>query len=138
MCATRSPASSARPISSEVAFRVAACAAEFEDERSAETLADLEALGLLPVDAPHPLAVIDAHDSDPGVTVSRHPERLLDEHPRLWPIIDRFLTGAVMSVTAELWRSASSFEVDCVMTLAAARARDERRAYERSRTKAED
>ena len=74
-------------------------------------------------------------DEDPrGVAVSVHPERMILLEPELWSVIDRFQVG-LRSVDESSYHGLSAWEIDCRLTMASARCREEMRELKRRREK---
>lgn len=53
---------------------------------------------------------------------------LLLEEPRLWPIWDRWVTGARREITDANYGAMPNFEAECLITLSQAQCREDERA----------
>lgn len=90
-------------------------------------------------DAPHPIAELDGID-DPeerpegehpgGVSISRHPYVSTLEEPRIAAIWDRWRCG-LRTIDRGAYCDATSFELDCLIELSQAQAREDARAMRR-------
>lgn len=88
--------------------------------------------GLTLEPAPAPIAELDPiEDADlrpdgegpEGVSLRRHPQMELLEHPRLWPIWDRWAAGVGRKLSRRAYERVSAFELACLQILAGAEAR---------------
>lgn len=89
-------------------------------------------------DAERPLEFVDPLDEkDSGIEVRRHPEMLRLEHPDLWSIVDRFQVGALRKLRGREYEALSHFESVCVLVMASAHGREQKRELDRLSKKRE-